>query len=401
MNMPNSLLPEKEVSLSQMHGKLYAGLLHTFGSAYLHEIEDAIQTAFLKWLQRDKVHQTLLSIENWLYIVARNELLSHIRRQKSKNFAQNESLIVPFEETPKDLRLQILLFIASCKNVKHEAKITFVLKNIFGLTIQEIIQVTLLNEDALYKSLQRTKQKLAHAYQGQTWDLQAIQPTKEAFTCVEELLYAVFALGLDSFDEKAEKLLNKELCLEAFALVKYLYVQHPSITTKHLLALFCFHLARLPAKIEQGKFIPFFKQDRQKWDQSLWQLGFHYLQKPKQANKYYLEAVIVCKFMTTQHWRAQNWSAIGLLYQEIQRIAPSPMIQLHISICLFHAGKTDEARSLLAYLEEKFPKNHFYFALVKANMLEETNPSKAKALRDQCVLNLKQKIRIQYLTEFG
>lgn len=114
-----------------VYGKLFSGLLHQFGAAYVSEIEDAIQNAFLKSLKMGK--QRPANKENWLFIVARNDVLNQLKRKQKEN---RNSTVENFEESTvirdeKDLRLQTILFIAGVENSSKQAKILFVLKNIW------------------------------------------------------------------------------------------------------------------------------------------------------------------------------------------------------------------------------------------------------------------------------
>lgn len=100
--------------------------------------------------------------ENWLFIVARNDVLNQLKRKQKEN---RNSAVENLEErtatsNEKDLRLQTILFIAGVENSSNQAKILFVLKNIFGLSIKEISDCTLLHHEAIYKSISRTKKSV-------------------------------------------------------------------------------------------------------------------------------------------------------------------------------------------------------------------------------------------------
>ena len=398
--MSNNLLPKEETNYRAIYGKLFSGLLNQFGANYVSEIEDAIQNSFLKSLKIWTQNNVPNNKENWLFIVARNDVLNEIKKQKeSHNFSVEQ-----FEDTSSisdetDLRLQTITFISGLENISNQAKILFVLKNIFGLNIPEISDSTLINQEAVYKSINRTKKNIQDEFNNKTIELNSIAANQNAIAIIEEILYAVFNIGFDSFSEKTETIVNEDLCLEAFALTKFLFNQYQSDSTSNLLALFCFHIARIPAKIDNGKLISFFNQNRVKWNKELFNLGFHYLKKPKKINKFYLEAIIISKYMSIRELTQNDWTDIVNLYEMMQKISKSPIVKLNYCFCLSKIGKTENALAILAEIEKELPNEHIYFSLVKAKILKEINPEKADDLFISVMNKMNQKIRKEYLLE--
>lgn len=389
-----------EINYRVLYGKLFSGLLNKFGTNYVSEIEDAIQNSFLKSLKIWSKNNIPNNKENWLFIVARNDVLNQIKKQKENhNFSvdQIEDILSISNET--DLRLQTIIFIANLKNVSNQAKILFALKNIFGLSIAEISDSTLINQEAIYKSINRTKKSIQLEFNCNKVDLNSITANQHAIAIAEEIFYAVFNIGFDSFSEKTENIVNEDLCLEAFALTKILFSQYQTDSTINLLALFCFHIARIPAKIDDGKLISFFNQNREKWNKELLNLGFHYLKKTKEISKFYFEAVIVSKYMSVNQLTQNDWNDIVKLYQLMQKVSQSPIVKLNYCFCLSKIGETEYALTILSEIEKELPKEHIYFSLVKAKILKETNPKESDDLFISAMNKMNQKIRKEYLLE--
>jgi RNA polymerase sigma-70 factor (ECF subfamily) len=398
--MSNNLLPNEETNYRAIYGKLFSGLLNQFGTNYVSEIEDAIQNSFLKSLKIWTKNNLPKNKVNWLFIVARNDVLNQIKKQKENpNFSAEQ-----FEDTSStayetDLQLQTIIFISALKNISNQAKILFVLKNIFGLSIPEISDSTLINQEAIYKSTNRAKKSIQLEFNGNNIDLNSITANKKAISTIEEILYAVFNIGFDSFSEKMENIVNEDLCLEAFALTKLLFKQYQYDSTSNLLALFCFHMARIPAKFDNGKLISFFNQNREKWNKELFNLGFHYLKKPKEISKLYLEAIIVSKYMSISEFKQNDWIDILKLYEMMQKVWQSPIVKMNYCFCLSKIGKTEKALDILSEIEKELPNEHIYFSLVKAKILKELNPKKANDLFISVMNKMNQKIRKEYLLE--
>ncbi|QQQ29082.1 DUF6596 domain-containing protein [Chryseobacterium indoltheticum] len=399
--MSNKLFQKEEANYRALYGKLFSGLLGQFGAHYVSEIEDAIQNSFLKSLKIWKQKSIPYNEENWLFIVARNDLLDQIKNKQKQNYSVSFEL---FEENQitdngKDLRLQTIIFIASLSTIAPQAKVIFILKNIFGLNIAEIHGSTFLNQEAIYKSINRTKKNIQQEFNLNSVEIQSISANPNTVKTVEEILYSVFNIGFDSFIEKKEGIVNEDLCLEAFSLARVLFNQYQFDSTSNLLALFCFHSARIPSKIDSGKLIPFFKQNREKWNSELYQLGFNYLKKPETVNKFYIEAVIISKYMSKPIFILNDWNEIVELYEIMQRVSSSPIIKLNYCFCLSKIGKTEQALVILSEIKKELPNEHTYFNLVKAKLLKEVNPAESDRLFTLIMNNSSQKIRREYLLE--
>lgn len=399
--MSNILFQDNEINYRALYGKLFSGLLGQFGANYVSEIEDAIQNSFLKSLKIWNEKSIPNNKENWLFIVARNDVLNQIKtKYNQSNFEQFESSDDnQILENEKDLRLQTIIFIASLGIISTQAKTTFILKNIFGLSIDEIHDCTLINREAIYKSINRTKKSILQEYELKQTDLQTISANQDTTTIVEEILYAVFNIGFDSFSDKIEEIVNKDLCLETFSLAKLLFKSYNSESTSNLLAIFSLHTARIPAKIEKGKLISFFNQNRDKWNQELFQLGLQFLKKPKSTNKFYIEALIVSKYMTVENFTENDWKDIVDLYEMLQQISSSPIVKLNYCYGLSKIGKTESALKILKQVEKELPNEHTYFNLVKAKIMREVNPIESNSLFTTTINKLNQKIRKEYLLE--
>lgn len=387
-----------EINYRALYGKLFSGLLNQFGTNYVSEIEDAIQNSFLKSLKIWKQNNIPNNQENWLFIVARNDILNQIKKQKENN----NFFVEQIEDTSSisnevDLRLQTILFVSNLENVSNQAKILFVLKNIFGLSIAEISDSTLINQEAIYKSINRTKKNIQIEYNDNEIDLNSIAVNSKSISIVEEILYAVFNIGFDSFSEKTENIVNKDLCLEAFALTKLLFNQYQANSTSNLLALFCFHIARIPAKIDNGKLVSFFNQNREKWNKELMSSGFHHLKKTENISKFYLEAIIISKYMSIAELTKNDWTDIVSLYEMMQKVSQSPIVKLNYCFCLSRTGKTEKALQILSEIEKELPKEHIYFSLVKAKLLKDINPKESDDLFISAMNKMNQKIRKEYL----
>lgn len=388
-----------DTNYRSIYGKLYAALTRQYGIQHCAEIEDAIQNSFLKSLKQWRPDRTPEMKEDWLYITAKNDLLNQLKRNNKLSSLETNSSIDVDRAESTDLRLETILLIASARNISKRAKIVFVLKSIFGLSVQEIADNTLLGHEAVYKMMRRAKRILQEEFKGHQFK-ECNRTIEDAGLAVtEEILYAVFNTGFDSFSEKHRNIINKDLCLESLALAKLLLQDYTRESTSNLLALFSFHLARLDAKVVAGELISFMEQDRDKWNTALMQLGFHYLKKPKDVQKFYIEALMVGKYMSTQTYSMDFWKDMAKLYEILLQLSPSPIIELNYSYCLYKAQRMDEALQLVQKLKGELSMDHVYLSLIKASFLKEAQPEESERITNEIIVKMNQDIRKRYVLD--
>lgn len=383
-----------------LYGKLFAALLKQFGGQWVTQIEDAIQNAFYKSLKSWKPHQIPENPHNWLYVVAKNDLLNQLKKEQQRTaILEKEALYFEVEEKiEEDLRLQTILLFAQIEQVSTIAKTVFILKLIFGLSVQEISACTLVGEAAIYKMITRTKKTFKTRFKEKTLEY-STDYSREQLTLVEEILYAVFNIGFDSFKEKDASIVNDDLCLESLALSKVLYQKFKEVSTRNLMALLCFHLARVPTKVEGANLIPFFEQASSQWNADFMKLGVYYLAQPKELDKYYIEALITSKHMTNVVFDVAYWEGIIILYQILFKITNSPIVQLNLAYCLHQAKQSERAVELLESIETELPPKHFYFALVKADILKGIDQGASDEIIQESIESLRQEVRIKFLSK--
>lgn len=394
--MKNNASSNVSLNYRALYGKLFSALFSHFGAKYVTEIEDAIQNSFYKSLKSWKPHQVPENKENWLFIVARNDVLNQIKKgnlfQQETDFSSSQTS----EYIEEDLRLKTILFLSKAEHVSSKSKVIFILKNIFGLHIKEISECTLLSQDAVYKSISRAKKDFKQSVNLANFETGFEEVNNQEIELVEEILYAVFSIGYDSFNDKIQSIINEDLCLESLALAKVLSDKFNRESSKNLLALQCFHLARIPEKVKKGKIIPFFEQDKTNWNDDLIALGFHYLEKPKKLNKYHVEALIASKHMMNNSNDLEHWNEIIKLYQLLISVSNSPITKLNLCYCLSKAKRTEEAELLLETTEKELPKEHIYLSLLKASISKN---GKTDEIVDQVLRSIHQKIRRTYILE--
>lgn len=383
-------------TFKSLYGQLYSSLLNRFGTPWMDEIEDAIQNAFLKALKSWKPDRLPANKANWLFVVAKNDLINQIQRSKKElhiEIYEDDFQLV------EDDRLHLILLISSYQEIHFHSRLYFIMKNIFGLSVKEISTFTLQSEESIYKNLARTKDaiynKLKIGFDGIVNHI-----NKSIISQSEEILYAVFNIAFDSFNPKIKSTINDDLCFDVLALLKNLIVVSDKSSTRNLLAWCCLHLSRIPAKIQDGRLISFFKQDKKLWNQSLLQLGISYLTKSDTPDKFYFEALIVSKHMTSKNLDENHWNEIIDLYNILLHFGKSPFILLNLSYCLHKAKRYEESINILSLVEKELPDGHIYLSMTKLHVYQNlTDTAREKLLKD-VLEQVEQQLRYELILSY-
>jgi RNA polymerase sigma-70 factor (ECF subfamily) len=155
---------------------------------------------------------------------------------------------------------------------------------------------------------------------------------------VQRAIYLLFNEGYHGANDASA--VREDLCLEALRLGS-LVAADPRLSTPSacaLLALMCLHGARLPARVDDDRWlITLAHQDRSRWDQDLLAQGLHWLAQSAvgdEATEYHLEAAIAGHHAVAPSLRATNWEEIRRLYDALYHLQPTPIIALNRAIAL-------------------------------------------------------------------
>ena len=152
--------------------------------------------------------------------------------------------------------------------------------------------------------------------------------------------------------------MREDLCFEAIRLA-LLLSEHPEgekPKTHALLALLCFHAARLPGRFgDDGGLIQPEIQDRSKWDRDLMGRGFYFLERASIGNElseYHLEAGIASLHCAALTYEKTEWAKILELYDLLYRLKPTPIVALNRAIAIGNAVGPEEGFAELSKIPD-------------------------------------------------
>jgi len=309
----------------------------------------------------------------WLYKVAKNKTLDHLRRDK--NFHQkispeisrntqiiDESDIDLSQKNITDSQLQ-MMFAISSPSIPFESQIGLSLRILCGFGIEEIADAFLTNKETINKRLFRAKEKLRQ----DNIEI-SMPPDSEIEKRLETVLTTLYLLFNEGYySASSNKKIRKDLCIEAmrltFILIENESTNKPAVNA--LMALMCFHSSRFDARIsETGENILYAEQNRDQWDEELIERGNYFLvisAQGRSLSKYHLEASIAY-WHSLKEEMPNKWDSILQLYNRLLQIDYSPIAALNRTYALAMA----DGKPAAIEEAEKLPLqgSHLYHTLL-------------------------------------
>jgi len=234
--------------------------------------------------------------------------------------------------------------------------------------VKEIARAYLASETAMNQRLLRAKKKIQAA--GIPYQVPKKEDLNERLDAVLTTIYLIYNESYSAFS--GQSLTRDDLANEAIRLARLVYQLLESSEVGGLLALMLLHQSRQPARSsDDDKFIPLAEQDRSLWDQTKIDEGRRLLLRclvRGAPGKYQLQASISAVHTEAEDWSATDWKQIRLLYLELYKKAPSPVVKLNALVAAAHAGEVDIAYQGLQTLADELLDYAPYHA-AQADML--------------------------------
>lgn len=363
--------PELDATLSELlareRRRLVALLARRLGLARLGLVEDAVQTACLRALERWPQDGLPANPAAWLFRVAQREAIDQLRggARLLPIDELDDAALPPAAAPPGRLAGELdddelaLLFAACHPGLPAASQVLLALRALAGFELALLAPLFFSSEAALAQRLARARQQLA----GEPLGLPAgaeLAPRREAVLTALALMFHSGQLALGRGGGAGSGLAADaalQPCWEAIRLARAL-AAHPASACAEadaLAALLLLHGARLSGRIDDaGDMLPLPGQPRERWDGGLIRLGFAHLQasqRGERLSRWHLLAGIAGEHARAPDYARTDWPAIVGYYRLLLRLDASAAPRLGHAIALAEAGDAAEALRALQAIE--------------------------------------------------
>ena len=318
---------------------IFATLIRLIGDFDLAEeaMHEAFAVAVKQWL-RDGIPT---NPKAWLVSVGRFKAIDTIRRRTrfdaslaelSQHLDTSDNSVAGDEDVEDD-RLR-LIFTCCHPALSREAQVALTLREVCGLTTEEIASAFLIAPPTLAQRIVRAKAKIRDARI--PYQVPAIAELPDRLDTVLQTIYLVFNEGYAASSGTA--LTRTDLSEEAIRLGRLVVELLPDAEAIGLLALMLMQESRRTARTSAtGDLILLEDQDRSLWNQAYIAEGRLLVRQAlssPQFGSYTIQAAIAAVHSEATSAEATDWAQIVALYDLLMRAEPSPVVDLNRAVAV-------------------------------------------------------------------
>jgi len=302
-------------------------------------LHDAFRAALEQW-PRDGVPSNARA---WLVSAGRFKAIDAARRQKRFDALDDlgEKADVPVidtaawadEQSVEDDQLR-LIFTCCHPALAPDAQVALTLREVCGLTTEEIARAFLTPAPTLAQRIVRAKGKIRDARI--PYEVPARAELPERLDAVLRVIYLVFNEGYAA--SSGQHVTRHDLSSEAIRLGRLLAELLPEAEAKGLLALMLLHDSRRAARSSaDGELILLEDQDRSLWNRDQIEEGTRLVEEALgsgEAGPYAIQAAIAAVHAGAVTTAATDWDEIVGLYGVLLGLTPSPVVELNRAVAI-------------------------------------------------------------------
>src|SRR3954451_16294765 len=258
---------------------------------------------------------------------SQDELVRYLEAQLSSAESSNE------EDSFEDDRLR-LIFTCCHPSLAPEARVALTLREVCGLTTEEIAKAFLVTPRTLAQRIVRAKAKIREA--SIPYEVPTPHDLPERLEAVLHVVYLVFNEGYSA--AAGTEVTRAELTREAIRLGRLLTELQPEPEVIGLLALMLLQESRRAARTSPtGELILLEHQDRSLWNSEQIAEGVALVEKAMNSRRfgaYTLQAAIAAVHAQAESAAATDWGKIVALYDQLGSIQPSPVVHLNRAVAI-------------------------------------------------------------------
>jgi RNA polymerase sigma-70 factor (ECF subfamily) len=408
-NVPEELSRTIETLYRSESGRILATLARLLGD--LDVAEEAMHEAFAAALSVWPRSGVPRNPRPWLISTARFKAIDTLRRRARFDASQDE--LVRYleaqwssaessseEDSLEDDRLR-LIFTCCHPSLAPEARVALTLREVCGLTTEEIAKAFLITPRTLAQRIVRAKARIREARI--PYEVPTPQELPERLGAVLQVIYLVFNEGYSA--AAGTEVTRAELTGEAIRLGRLLTELRPEPEVIGLLSLMLLQESRHAARTSPtGELILLENQDRSLWNREQIAEGVSLLEKALKSRRfgsYTLQAAIAAVHAEAKSVPATDWRQIVALYDRLVRIQPSPVVELNRAVAIaMRDGPEAGLTHIDAVLEHGELANYYLAHSARADMYRRLGrTAEARASYEKALALTQQEPERQFLRE--
>jgi RNA polymerase sigma-70 factor (ECF subfamily) len=370
--VPEQLSKIIETLYRSESGRVLATLVRLLGDLDLAEeaMHEAFAAALESWSQTgipDKPRPWLVSTARFKAVDvirrrarfdgAQKDLVAHLARVNDAPGANGET----GDEEIEDDRLR-LIFTCCHPALPPEGQVALTLREVCGLTTEEIARAFLVTPATLAQRIVRAKAKIRET--PIPYEVPTPQELPERLDAVLQVVYLVFNEGYSV--ALGAEVTRAELTGEAIRLGRLLTGIQPEAEVIGLLALMLLQESRRAARTSPaGELILLENQDRALWNREQIAEGVALVEnalKSRRFGPYTLQAAIAAVHAEAESAAATDWRQIVALYNQLVRIQPSPVVHLNRAVAIAELKGPEAGLAYIDALLEHGGLANYYLA---------------------------------------
>ena len=339
--MPESMTDRIAEIYATESRRVLATLIRLLGD--IDHAEEALQEAFgaaLTAWPKDGIPQNPRA---WLVSAGKFKGIDAIRRQGrgaelilQEARATERTYSVPEEwdgDVVKDDQLR-LIFTCCHPALPIDARIALSLREVCGLTTDEIARSFLVPVETMKKRISRAKAAIRE--KRIPYEVPSHSDLAGRLDAVLHVVYLVYNEGYTA--TSGTEHLRRDLAAEAVFLSRLLVDLLPEPEATGLLALLLLHESRSAARTDsRGDLVPLEEQDRSSWNSELIAEGNELVRKSMMSGRlgsYVIQAAIASVHAAADSVESTNWDLIVGYYDTLAKLQDSPFVALNRAIAV-------------------------------------------------------------------
>lgn len=375
--------------------RILATLIRLLGDFDLAEdaLHDAFRVAMEEWPQKGIPDNP----RAWLVSAGRFKAIDRLRRQSKFDTSleviqevgtMDDDAIQVDEKSIQDDQLR-LIFTCCHPALSPEARSALTLREVCGLSTEEIARAYLISPATLAQRIVRAKSKIKEAKI--PFEVPEEHELPVRLHTVLQVIYLVFNEGYSA--SSGDSVTRVNLSDEAIRLGRLLIELLPDGEVQGLLALMLLHESRRPARTDDnGDLILLEDQDRSRWNQNLIQEGISLVEAALRSGRfgsYTLQAAIAAVHAEATTLQQTDWPQIIALYDRILTLEPTPVIRLNRAVAVAMRDGPAAGLSLIDQINKEEDLSGYYWLYsAKADLYRRQGNTEEAEAAYRTALNL-------------